>query len=282
MVLCSKCGGNVSYNQRFCAVCNTDAGFPNVRLAQRAEEVQALNARYSTAYEAAKARGVTAELKLFETAVRQSKAVMSRSLGAICEWLNGASPLFQSFHKQVDSHGRVPNETAWDEQREAAESTINPFCYKELVIAALSLDGIGMRYYGDYYINFKSITIEDRSSVFEKNPFYFNVEHNIISGRSPPFGFRASWNNKEKLAAAKLHPKITAGMTEGDFPEILLEARRTESNCDFVEVHIYGDVNREGIERIIGPRPTTRQDKAIWKQAVRKAKGLGASVEESG
>src|ERR1700722_16002205 len=98
---CLKCGARVTPNKRECAVCNTDAGFPNVRVARRQSEADALATRYKEALNSAKVRGISAELHAFEAAVSSSKAVMNRSLGALSDWLNGTSELFLSFHNQV-------------------------------------------------------------------------------------------------------------------------------------------------------------------------------------
>jgi tetratricopeptide (TPR) repeat protein len=141
---CQKCGAEVLLSDRECSVCNTDAGFPNVRAASRPVEVAALTERYDIAVVSATARGVLAELKALEAAASSSCAVMNRSLGALCDWVNGQSELFLSFHKQVEHLGRRPNDTEWDQQRESAESTINPFYYRELNYAALTLDGTGI------------------------------------------------------------------------------------------------------------------------------------------
>ncbi len=204
---------------------------------------------------------------------------MNCSLGALCNWLNAESPLFLSFHKQVEFLGRMPNETGWDQQREAAESAINPFCFRELNFAALSLDRLGMTYYGQYSVTLKSLTIEDRASVFEQNPFVFNQVHHVVAGQKPPCGYRATWPGRAKLAVAKLHPALEPGSSPASFALVLMEPRRSASDCDFMEVHIFGPINRAGIERIIGPEPKTRQDRALWKQASRKARALGAEVE---
>jgi hypothetical protein len=245
----------------------------------REREAGALNVRYNDALTSAEARNVLVELRKFEGAVATSKAIMNRSLGALSNWINGPSELFLSFHKQIKHLGRIPDETNWDQQREAAEAAINPFCFQELNFAALTLDGRGMIYYGPYSVTLKSITIEDRASVFEQNPFYFNRLHHVIAGQSPPIGYRSTWEGRGRLAVAKLHASITPGCGANDFPGILMESRRSESDCDFIEVHIFGPVNRLGIERIVGPEPTARADRQIWKQLVRKVQSFGAVVE---
>jgi len=279
--ICSKCGEEVPVTTRECPVCKTDAGFPNVRAARQQREVDALAARYDTAIESAAARNVVNEVREFEAAVASSKAVMNRQLGALSDWFNGASELFLSYHNQVKHLGRLPNDTAHDQQRESAEAAINPYYYQELSYAALSLDGYGTFYYGPYTLTLKSATIEDRASVFERNIFNFNRIHHVVAGQRPPPGYRSTWESRGRLAVAKLQPNITAGCSASQFPDILMEPRRGESDCDFIEVHIFGPINRRGVERIAGPAPKARPDRLTWRQIVRKAKEYGVVVEET-
>jgi len=281
---CGKCGRFVPQHLRDCEGCSTPHGFPNVKVANSAKEVSALAVRYNDAMISAKARGLIFEVLAFENVTAAvSKAVMNRSLGALSSWLNGPSEFFYSFWHQMKHQGRRPSETEWDQQRQAAggrrqaaEAAINPFYYEELNFAALTLDGRGMFYYGPYSVILKSLNIEDRASVFDRNPFSFLRTHRVIGGQSPPSGYRASWKDRARVAVAKLHPHISPGR---DFPDILMEKRRGEADCDFVEVHVFGVINRVAIERIVGPQPSKRADRAIWKQIVRKANELGAEVE---
>ncbi len=252
-----------------------------MRTAAAPREADALEVRYQNAHTFAKVNCLEQELVCFEAAASSSKAVMNRSLSSLCGWINGDSPLFLSFHKQVEELGRDPSDNGWDNQREAAESAINPYCYKELNFVALKLDGAGIVYYGPYSVTLKTETIEHRASVFEQNPFVFLQLHHVVAGRAPPFGYRATWHERGKLAVAKLYTSIKPAMKEEAFTTLLMEDRRSASNCDFLEVHIFGPINREGIERIVGPKPTSRADKALLAQAMRKAAAIGVQVEIS-
>lgn len=81
---CGKCGAVVALHLRDCPVCNTPAGFPNVRVADSTKEVEALAVRYHSAMASAKARGLVLEVLAFENVVAtNSEAVMNRSLGAL-------------------------------------------------------------------------------------------------------------------------------------------------------------------------------------------------------
>ncbi|HWE47506.1 MAG TPA: hypothetical protein VG407_15895 [Caulobacteraceae bacterium] len=248
-------------------------------MAERASEVAALAARIQQAEVSAAGLGLTEILGQFVAATGRSQAVMNRSLGALSGWLSSSNPLFLSFFRQREQ-GRPPDGSEWDEQRLAAEAAINPYCYTELNYAALTLDGSGMPYYGPYSVVLKEITIEDRASIFEENPFIFNKNHHVIAGSTPPLGYRTSWARRGELCGAKLHGKLTAQMKAPDFAPILMERKGSESDCDFVEVHIYGPVNRVGIASVRGVAPKRAGDRIIWKQAVGALKKLGATVEE--
>lgn len=278
MDACVKCGEAVPLWAKDCPVCQTPASFPNVRVASRKVETDELERRVEMARASARARGSTGELNLFEDAVGQSRAVMNRRLDALQDWLTGQSELWFSFHRQVDA-GRMPLENGWDEGRESAESTINPFVYRELNFAALSLDGAGVTSYGPFAITLRDETIEDRATAFEENPFFFNKRHKLYGGMIPPKGYRSTWAERARLAVAKLHGKIAAGTAPEAFPVTLMEDRRDEPDCDFIEVHIYGPVNRQSIARVVGQVPAKPADRLIWKSVKKRLLAQGTEVQ---
>jgi hypothetical protein len=270
----------VPHSERNCPVCNNDAGYPNVRLADSAEEIQALEARINDAMVSAQGRRTTAELNSFALAASSSKAIMNRRLDTLQSWLNSNNPLFISYHQQVRAGARLPEDSEWDQQRISAENTISPNFFEHLSCGALSLDLTGLDYYGPYCVVLKEDLISHRASVFEENPFDFNRKHGVISGQPPPRGYRASWGRRAQLAVSKLNAKVKSGMGDVDFPDILMERRRNEPDCDFIEVHIYGPIHYAAIERVSGPIPRERSEKAIWKQVKRKLTTLGAQWDE--
>lgn len=276
---CTVCGTDVQPQIRNCLGCGGDVGFPNVRFASRPEEQDALQKRFSDAQKLAVARGTTKEFQSFMDEAGYSRAVMNRHLAALSNWIESTNPLFGSFHKQVDQTARMPTASNYDMQRESAESAVNPFFFKEINYAALSLDETGMRFYGPYCLVLKDVMLKDRSTIFEENPFEFNQRHRVISGQLPPHGFRTVWQDRGRLAATKLQHKIERRMQPIEFPKVLMEDRRDEPDCDYVEVHIYGDLHRTSIEKVIGPEPASRQDRAVWRRTARALKKLGAVVE---
>jgi hypothetical protein len=275
-----SCGAVVPQELRYCSVCLKDAGFPNVRKADRQDEQDALNVRVESSRRSAEARGAAAELADFVVKVSTSKAVMNRKLAAIHSWMNSDSPYFMNFHSQVRDHSLIARNNGWDEQRISAENTVNPIYYIDLQFAALSLDDRGLTYYGPYCVTLKEGVIAMRSSAFEENPFLFNPKHKIYSGKQPPLGYRASWTRRAALAEAKLGHLITSTTSQAEYSAILMGTNRECANCDFVEVHIYGMIHKQAIEQVTGPVPTDLYELALWEDCKRKLQSLGATTVE--
>ncbi len=210
---CSKCGFTVPSGARYCQGCGVDVGFPNVKLASRAEELDALNIRVQNAKISAAARGIAVILENFGLVVAGSRSVWARDLATLDSFVKRENALYVSFHQQVRSQSRIPEENEWDRGRTAAESTINPFFYEEINFACISLGGKGASGYGDYHITLKDKLIEDRTTVFEENPFVFCERHRVIAGDAPPMGYRALWVNRGLLAMAKLQANISRNNT---------------------------------------------------------------------
>jgi hypothetical protein len=279
-MLCPSCQTEVLPNVERCHVCGADVGFPNVRAADSPNEVAALDARLSAVRTAARARGSLTVLEDFGVAVTQSYAVLARSLGDLDAFVKSDNALYVSFHSQVRAGLRTPEDNDWDAGRMAAESTVHPNYYEKINYSALSLDGLGVSWWGDYSIVLKSAHLVRRTSVFEENPFIFCERHRVIAGKRPPIGFRASWPRRQDLAMAKLADKLRSNTASSQFPRILLDQGTSRSTADFVECHIFGPLHRTSIEKVIGPRPKRRADLVIWKSAVSQLKKLGAVVEE--
>lgn len=276
---CTACGQSVPPNLRYCPACGADAGFPNVRLASDPEEKKALAKRVGEAEVSTDARKCRTDLEAFAKSVARSKVVIARSLLAIHELVSSDNNLYVSYYKQIQSGSRVPEKNAWDKGRTAADSTVSPHFHEDIVYGALSLDGVGLKSFGPYSIVLREPMIELRSTVFEENPFIFCKRHKIHAGQLAPPGYRAVWSERHSLAKAKLHPKIVSELKPADFSGLLLANAGRENDDDFIEVHIYGQVHRAAIERIIGPRPSDRRQLAIWRAVEGKLKQIGAVMD---
>lgn len=280
-LLCDKCGTEIAYSSRECAGCGRDIGFPNVRAADQPVEIAALQDRVRYAQRRAAERNCANELETFGTAASESKAVIARPMSVLDSMVSNKQSAMQTYHKMVRIGARLPENNAWDANRDRIEGTVHPFgVYEHIQYAALSLDGRGVHWYGNCSVTLKEGMIADRASVFEENPFIFCDKHPIPSTGSLPPGFRATWPRRGELAMAKLHPRIQPGMTGLDFPAILVEQGASSAQSDFIEVNIYGAIIAKAIEHVILEKPTRRADRVIWKRIQRDLESLGVHVEE--
>ncbi|HEY6874382.1 MAG TPA: hypothetical protein VI298_16775 [Geobacteraceae bacterium] len=210
----------------------------------------------------------------------KSKCVFCRSLDIVSDLLSSHYTLYINFHKQVAAGSRLPKDDAWEIGRPAVESTLFPHYFQEINVACLTLKNTGLTNYGAYSIILKDIMISNRASVFEENPFHFMEKHRIIAGQQIPPGYRASWNERNKFAMAKLHSKINKNTTDDEFAEIVMRPGTSNALDDFIEVHIYGPIHPTSFERIVGPKPVKKIDLVLWKSLKTKCNNFGITLEE--
>ncbi len=76
----------------------------------------------------------------------------------------------------------------------------------------------------------------------------FFKKHDLTIGQPIPCGYRATWQNKSKLAVSKLHSKLSNETNKSDFPGIVINDDAEDS--DFIEAHLYGAVHKEIFESV--------------------------------
>lgn len=275
-----QCKSVVPSNRKDCPACGRDCGFPNVRLASRNEETTALADRVANADTSASARKCTAELAAFAKSVEGSRAVIARNLNVVDDLVKSDKNHYTSYQAQVHAGTRDPEENEWDTVRTQYESALYPNFQNDIIFACLTLSQSGMSGYGGYSIILKDEMVAHRASLFEENPHNFINRHKILMNKPIPPGYRAIWSSKSDLAKAKLHAQIDKNTTTADHPSILQKDHGGTGDGDFIEVHIYGSLNRRAIEKVVGYKPKTFEDRVIWKRVKRELDSLGAEALE--
>jgi len=277
---CPNCREEISDNERDCSICHHDCGYPNVRAAQKPEEQTARAGRLDLAEQSASARGCAPLMAEFRTAVRSSRAVLCRSLSQVQSLVSGDHELYASFYQLVAAGARRRQNTPEDRDRGVADELLFPGYREHIRFAALSLDGRGVPHYGECSLVLKDSVIRQRATVFEENSLYFCGRLGLGVRRPVPPGYRATWDERDGLAAAKLEPKLRVGMRAPDFAGILLALRPPGGEPDFVEVHIYGPLHRKSIERLVIRQPRRAAHRAILKQLTKVLREeVGATIE---
>lgn len=276
---CPSCGSPVPASVRDCPACQMDVGFPNVRAAELPQERQALLARLDVARVSAEAGRYNVVLEDFIAAVLDSRVVLCRSLLLLSRLASADTELFATYYGEVEGGSRFPEDNEWDKLRESVDSALFPNYHRRINFAALTLDSRGASKYGSYAIFLRDDMIHKRTTVFEENPRLFCERHRIALGQPLPLGYRATWADRNLLAGAKLHSRLTADTERDEYPQILLSSREAPDGDDFVEVHIFGTINRRAFERVVGPKPRNKGDAVLWRRLERQLREIGTVLE---
>lgn len=121
--------------------------------------------------------------------------------------------------------------------------------------------------------------IARRTSTLDENSILFFRRHRVAAGTSGPAGYRSGWDEKNKVAVAKLAPKVS-GVPTSEYPSILLNQGNSGTDAEFVELHVYGPITHKAIEKIIGPAPIDPDDRVIFRRLQNILKPLNIPFEE--
>src|SRR3954468_11810210 len=233
---CVTCGNDFSLFLAQCPHCGQPGTVPNAKMAVLPAETKALDRRYRAALRDATGRGCRATVDSFEVALADSKAVINCRLNELDRLASSDQQLYASYYERLRGGVRAPYGGKWDRLRQAADPVLFPLCYERVHFAALTLDGFGVRSYGECSLVLRESMIARRASVFEENSATFLQNR---ANRLRP-GYRGSWEERFKLCIAKLASQIGPSTVSAEFPGILLYQGKIPEGDRFVEVHIWG------------------------------------------
>ena len=275
MLKCRICNSEIPDTVEKCFTCGFYAGLPNVRVAERAEEIQALDERYQKAFDIAKVHGYLSLLEKFDESLKQTSAVINSDLDSLYFFIRSSRSLYSNYERGVKGQIRKPAARDDARKRLGVGAILFGDYADEITYAALSLDGSGPHSYGPYAMKLKDIAVTNRATLLENNSYDFVPKHNLKPGNKPPPGYITSWNNRNKLAVAKLAERITPDTKETDFARLLLFSEGNRATDEFVEVHIYGTFDSKAVESIKGSSVNIPEDEQhllrIFKQHLQRA-----------
>ena len=226
-------------------------------------ERNALDARYNDARQKAKANGSEPALDRFEVAVRSSKAVICRRWGTIWKIAKRGNQMFKTYYRQLDDGERLPEDNEFDQARQGIDASFFPYYFESINFAALSLNDCGPNSYGECVFIFRDEAIAHRTSVFEENLLVYYRKNLIPAGQPPPPGLRAVWNDRHRLAVAKLHGEIHPNTSDASFAALFLKPKGATDADEFIEAHVYGMLDVKAVERFVAPKPLTKADRTL-------------------
>ena len=204
-------------------------------------------------------------LRHFEGAVaNQSEAVVTLYAPEVFRLAVNDKELYASFYDLVRAGVRLPSEGFWDQVREAVDSRLFNYYKEHIRFAALSLNRRGLSHYGDCYLVLKENMIAHRATVFEENSVVFMHRRQVPITGELPTGYRAIWQDRGRLAVAKLAASISPNTVTADFPTLLLRDGKKPEDDQFVEVHIYGSLSIYSVAEVsLGGRGSAIRRKAL-------------------
>lgn len=259
MIDCNYCPYTFPEFLARCPHCGRPSLFPNVTMAADPAEEDALTNRYINAKAHALTRGVLAIVDEFESAIaNESCAVLvPRNRYELNRLLSGDNQIYPTYYALIDGPVLTPSNDRWGRFRGCVDEHLFPYHKKEIHFAALSLDGIGVLTFADldfwqaFSLVFDEKLIEYRASVFEENSRLYQEKHHTETTQNIPYGYRATWPNRAKLAIAKLTHNINVGTQSCHFPILLLRNTGVQEKEEFIEVHIYGPITIRTFKEVV-------------------------------
>lgn len=278
---CRKCGIDVATNERFCPSCGTDLGAPNVRECGSQGERDALLTRYDDAVKATQAAGLDDERQKFEETVdTMSGVVLAMPARLARELFTDPRGVYANYEQLVGATMRRPATTADDTRRFAVGGLLFGHNLSEIKYGNLAIELEGLPTYGQVVGRLRDVTVEHRVSFLECNSYTFAKRVGSL-GDGIPVGYRAVWDNRAQLATAKLAPELQRGQDKESWKQLLVKSDgKDRSNDDFIEAHIFGEINArsfESLAEITGVR-LNRQAKTDVRIAIEQFQKLSRKI----
>jgi hypothetical protein len=184
-----------------------------------------------------------------------SRAVINVWPSLLADFLNDGKKLYSNYNLQVQADLRAPASLKDDRQRRTTEALLFGGYADQIRYAALSLDEGGLSSYGCCSISLSNVTASARATLLQENSYSFVRRHALLAGDDIPCGFRALWEDRHKLAVAKLAGRIHRGTRKETFLGIVLHSAGDRARDEFIEVHLYGAFDRQSVEAVSAPKP---------------------------
>ena len=278
---CGACGAAVDYYAELCPRCRQSVGVPNRRRAQRKDEVSALRARYHEARQQLTAAGCAAVADQLEHELDGSRAVVNLPAAFLRDFLDKENTLYNSYKALTDAGQRKHAEEADHRKRSEVEAKLFPGYEDKIIYAAVALDGRGLHSYGEYVLLIDDVVTTHRASVLETNSYRLVELLQVPLGADIPPGHRATWEDRKWLIVAKIANRLTSATTPAEFPRLLLFCSNSRETDEFVEVHIYGSLDIQCFQTVIGPRRPRPGQMRLHSEIKDRVLGLRKSWNET-
>ncbi len=255
---CPNCGTAISESVQYCPTCMTDVDSPNVRICRIPDNIDALNKRFDAAKRRSVKDGYVKEfVALQDITKKDSGVVVSMPPSMARKMIEDPNQLYNNYEELVGSSSRIPAAGDNDRHRSAVGAILFGSYAKSIRYGLLSLTEYGLPTYGLVHCRLRAVAIEKRTSFLESNSYTFCEDQELVPGSKLPLGFRACWNNRDRLILCKLGDRLASGQKKHDWQALLVESDgQNRKNDDFIEAHIYGPFDRHAIESMVSHEAT--------------------------
>jgi hypothetical protein len=271
---CKVCRRLLQSNEMHCPKCGSFDDFPNVKLA-RAEHSQ-LCSRAKSARESARAAGADVLLDELEVLAASTRAVLNMSASFAHLLLASDDTLYSSYRRLVGT-ARRPAQPQNDRDRVTVEGKLYGSSGGEVVYAALAAGPHGLISYDPISVTLTEQAVMTRSSLLEENSYSFAKRHDLRVLGPMPTGYLATWDNRAELVIAKLGSTLTAGLEPTPLADWILRSDGDRETDEFIEVHIWGGVHRDGVEGMAVSDAISDEDEQAFARLA-KAKALSRGI----
>lgn len=274
-IICPRCGAEVEYYRENC-INGHFVGFPNIRRAR--EMVADLYRHYYAAMTNAASRGVASRVQDLERLLQGTVATINVSANIIRNMALGQN--YISYYNALAHDARKIAQQYYHAHREAVDAKVHTGYGTEILNAALSADGRGLTNYGPITLELRQVAIEDRASVMRENSFEFYDRYHLgdRDAIEEP-GWRSVWVNRAQLGVAHLGPDISAATPDADLPKIILSSGTTKRDDRYMEVHIFGDLSWQTLNKATLAQPlTTPEEQDDWFVGRQKLELRGVTI----
>jgi len=266
-IQCSHCNESFPGSQTQCPHCGRPSLFPNVTAAKNPVERGEVLRRYRSACRAVKSSwGLNGLRKKIEKKIRNdAKVVVSMSFNELERLAKSDLSVFSTYYQRVRAGLQIPRGDKWDILRGVVEHAVFPGYKDNIRFGVLSLDGVGVRNYGECSLELKREMVAHRTSLFEDNNVVFTAYDRQVamsSAHTLEPGHRAIWDDRHKLGVVKLAVCSASRPKLKDVRQLLLQQGKTTTDDRFIELHIWGALTIRAVTKVRVHRKNNRPLKA--------------------
>jgi hypothetical protein len=253
---------------------------PNVATADTSEEIEALMNRYQQVRTTCN-EFVSGLLDEFEAFVSKTYVSINLAIETLHRVIVENEP-YKNYHELREMGINQFNLT-----REQIDERLFGSDAKNIRYGALCAQSPGLRCYGACCMVLNGAALQNCASLFEENTFAFFDARPGALEKIPcdiPLGYRATWENRGKLAVAKLGHHFATETPTDDFNEVLICSTTQKMTDNFVEVHICKTIGKDDIVEMRLPKNLPQQDEndKEYRRELKKSRKMLSKLEEIG